>query len=143
MDDQPVNPNPPATWPQDSAQPASDLSGGSEKSQPAFHKIFLGPNGLRAGWRLLIYLAMVYLFGLVLNKSLHAAGYKAPPLDKQFSPNFVALSRLGNFLVLLIPAFIMARIERTRVGVYGLPARGAFGKKFWEGIVWGFVSLSI
>jgi len=40
-------------------------------------------------------------------------------------------------------AFIMAKIERRPVGVYGLPARGAFGRGFWEGILWGFGALSI
>ena len=32
------------------------------------HNIWKGPNGLRAGWRLLIYLALVFALGYVASK---------------------------------------------------------------------------
>ena len=143
MSDSPTNPNPPGILPSDTFPTGPELSTQAAPSKPAFYKLFVGPDGIRAGWRLLIYLALVYLLGLVLNKSLHASGYKLPSQQDQFSPTFVTISRLLNFLVLLIPAFIMAKIERRPVGVYGLPARGAFGRRFWEGIGWGFGAVSI
>jgi uncharacterized protein len=40
-------------------------------------------------------------------------------------------------------ALIMARIERRRFGVYGLPARFAFRKDFWVGTIIGFVAISV
>src|SRR5271154_6674463 len=36
----------------------------------------------------------------------------------------------------------MARVEGRPFGVYGLPARQAFGKLFWLGVVWGIASFS-
>jgi membrane protease YdiL (CAAX protease family) len=36
----------------------------------------------------------------------------------------------------------MARIERRPVGVYGLPVRGAFGKLFWQGYLFGLIEIS-
>lgn len=43
----------------------------------------------------------------------------------------------------ILPAFLMARIERRSFGEFGLPAKHAFGRNFWVGAVWGFVSLSV
>lgn len=37
---------------------------------------------------------------------------------------------------------IVARIEKRSLGDYGIPLRQAFGLKFWEGSIWGFVMLS-
>src|SRR5207245_11429982 len=99
------------------------------------HKIFIGPNGLRALWRLLMYAAMVWALGFAVNHGLYAAGVKLSVLGGQTSPRFIIVTRILNFLLLFIPAFIMAKLEHRPVGVYGLPARGAFGKRFWEGLV--------
>jgi membrane protease YdiL (CAAX protease family) len=37
---------------------------------------------------------------------------------------------------------IMAAIEQSPPGIYGLPLRRAFGRNFWIGSVWGMASLS-
>jgi uncharacterized protein len=42
----------------------------------------------------------------------------------------------------LIGSWLVARREGVGLGEYGLPARGAFGAKFWEGAIWGFAALS-
>jgi uncharacterized protein len=44
--------------------------------------------------------------------------------------------------LLLIASIVVARREGVTLATYGLPARGAFGAKFWEGVVWGFAALS-
>ena len=36
----------------------------------------------------------------------------------------------------------MARIEGRSLADYALPARGAFGARFWRGVLWGFVALT-
>jgi membrane protease YdiL (CAAX protease family) len=146
MDDQPVAPNPPAIIPPDgSVQPASgELTNQAiSHPQPAFHKVFLRPNGeLRAGWRLLIFIVIFIVFAKLMNLGVKATGYKVPK-DPVFTPSFITIGRIFTFLLVLVPTFIMSRIERKPLGVYGLPARGAFGKKFWEGALWGFGSLSV
>jgi uncharacterized protein len=45
-------------------------------------------------------------------------------------------------VLLLIASVVVARREGVTLGVYGLPARGTFGGRFWEGAVWGFLMLS-
>jgi len=54
----------------------------------------------------------------------------------------VILSEGVLFLFPSIAALIMARIEHRKYGDYGLPARGAFGKRFWVGALAGFVAIS-
>jgi hypothetical protein len=49
----------------------------------------------------------------------------------------------GLFLAAAIPALVMARIEKRPFGVYGLPARSAFGRAFWAGAIWGLVALTV
>ena len=46
------------------------------------------------------------------------------------------------FAAVVVPAFVMARIEMRRFGVYGLPREAALGKLLWIGGLWGIVSLS-
>ena len=53
---------------------------------------------------------------------------------------------LEEFAVLLaavVPALLLARVEKRPWGVYGLPAREAFGKLFWVGALWGFASITL
>ncbi len=46
-------------------------------------------------------------------------------------------------LAAIVPAFVMARIDRQPFGNFGLPARRAFGRNFWVGALWGIGSLSV
>jgi uncharacterized protein len=47
-----------------------------------------------------------------------------------------------QFVGLLIGSWVIAQREGVTLGEYGLPGRGAFGGKFWEGAIWGFGALS-
>lgn len=46
-------------------------------------------------------------------------------------------------LAAILPGFVMARIEARPFGHFGLPRRGAFGRNFWVGTLWGIASLSV
>jgi len=41
-----------------------------------------------------------------------------------------------------LATWVMSRIEKRPLADYGLPPGEAFGKRFWEGAVWGFAMLS-
>jgi membrane protease YdiL (CAAX protease family) len=43
----------------------------------------------------------------------------------------------------LLPACILAAVEKRPFGAYGLPGRGVFSKPFWLGLAWGIVALSV
>jgi len=112
--------------------------------------IFRGPNGIRAGWRVLIFLvlvaAVVVALGLllavfrVLSKGL--AGASGSISVSGLTPLGLGISEGAIFFCTSIAALIMARIERRSFGQYGLPASAAFGKHFWIGTLAGFLSIS-
>ncbi len=112
--------------------------------------VFRGPNGIRAGWRVLIFLALVaatslviaIAFALVRLLSKGGAGAHAGIGVSGLTPLGLSISEGLLFLVPSIAALIMARIEHRKYGDYGLPARSAFRKDFWIGILVGFSSIS-
>ena len=99
------------------------------------HAIFVGPDGLRALWRLLLYAflyeALRHFFGAALYF------WQAPLIWWRL------LAEAALFLAAVAPAFLMAAIEGRQVDDYGLPRYTAFGKNFWAGGLWGFGSISI
>jgi len=114
---------------------------------PAPNSIFRGPNGIRAGWRVVIFLAIV---GAVMGAVYLALALTARLLRGSvgFSPSAVTplgLSILETTVFLLptgIAAALMARIEHRKLGAYGLPAKFAFRKDFWIGTLIGFLAIS-
>src|SRR5580658_719037 len=114
--------------------------------QPPAHNAFRGPNGIRAGWRVLIFLMIVCGLLLVLAVALKLAARLGGGVEL----GGAALTPLGTaslegtiLFLTAMAALIMARIERRRFGVYGLPARFAFRKDFWVGTIIGFVAISV
>jgi uncharacterized protein len=108
--------------------------------------VFYNDHGLRAGWRLLIYFGMIFVlvFGAgVIARRLGSGAKNAPPSD--FARTiFQAISELVLFLVLLFLAWVMSKIERRNVGVYGLPLQRSITSSFIRGyFFWGFLPLAI
>ena len=116
---------------------------------PPAHTVFRGPNGLRAGWRAILFLAIVaaipltltVLIGIVFGL-LHRGGPRPSFGASGLTPLGLSISEGAILLDTVIAAFIMSLIERRRFGVYGLPLRSAFGKDFWIGLIVGFVAMS-
>jgi uncharacterized protein len=106
---------------------------------PSKQNVFEGPRGLRAGWRLVIYVVIVLVatvaFGLIVQ-ALHVdmRGLTAWGLLRQEVPVFV---------IAFGAALIMSRFEKRHVGVYGLPGREMFGGKFWLGFLFGLLEISL
>jgi len=109
---------------------------------PPRYNIFTGPHGLRAGWRVLIFLALSLLALVVVSTAFH---FIAPWFFKQhhaFSPSLVIVNETLSLLGLLFTLLIIGRVEHRSIGSYGLPLRRAFRDTFWVGAVLGFVSLT-
>jgi uncharacterized protein len=116
---------------------------GGEKS--AF---FHGPNGLRAGWRALIFLLIVATIILAaftaVQFAVHEFGAHPPPSNQvaTLRPGLISLTELANLAVILVASVIVGRIERRRLADYGLVWRKPFPGYFWEGLLWGFLAIS-
>jgi len=98
-------------------------------------KLFIGPNGLRAGWRLLLFILIAVIVGLLLSRILPSTAQGLTPWG------FIRGEGIG-FLSLALASTVMARIENRSFADYALPLRNAFGARFWFGALWGFIGLS-
>jgi hypothetical protein len=110
-------------------------------------KVFFGSKGLRAGWRLLIFLLLLVSFETAIRE-----GLKRVPVLYQIlksgqngvlSPQYEFVFETATIAGLFLAAAIMAKIEKRRFGVYGIPLQGAFGKFFWQGAIWGLALESV
>ena len=96
---------------------------------------------LRSGWRftlyLLFYAGITFSVGSALKFGIRHLAHK---------PSLIWSFLSGESLALfgaIVAALIMGRIEKRRFGAYGLPGRGAFGKNFWVGGIWGLLGITI
>jgi uncharacterized protein len=110
---------------------------------PARYTIFTGPNGLRAGWRLAIFAAIIgtpYVFlmwvGRMMMKGLPA------PKPGPISPLTIGFGELMTFGFIVLVTGLMGLMENRSYAHFGLPWRTPFPRHFWVGLLWGFVSIS-
>lgn len=104
--------------------------------EPYVRSLFLGPDGLRPGWGLLAYVVMFYPLQAEASQlyvsNVHASGLWS-----------MLLVEFAMFVAAVIPALVLAVVERRRWGVYGLPVKQTFGGRFWIGAAWGIASVSL
>ena len=115
--------------------------------RPTTENFFTGPNGMRAGWRLLLFIFLMFV-------CLKAEGFTLkhiPGVDAWFKaqdPNVMTPATMifaeGILLSsLVIATAVMALIEKRTYADYFLPPKQAFGKRFWQGVPYGFAMLSL
>jgi membrane protease YdiL (CAAX protease family) len=102
--------------------------------------ILKGPDGLRAGWRLLIYAALVFALVYMANKAAQVL-LQGRELDPGNATDGVAYFSVVSCIILLA-AWIMGKIEGRTLADYGLPWRRAFYDRFWQAWTISFVSLT-
>jgi uncharacterized protein len=106
--------------------------------QPSYvWTVFFDAEGLRPGWGVAFYVAMFYLLE---SLATWWAGSLNLGADGLWS---MMLEEFGVFVAAVVPALVLARVEKRPWGVYGLPGRRAFGKLFWVGAAWGFASITL
>jgi membrane protease YdiL (CAAX protease family) len=106
--------------------------------QPSYVRtVFLGPDGLRAGWGFAFYVAMFYPLQFVVSRWIGSLELGASGLWSMM------LEEFGLVVAAMLPAVILARIERRRWGGFGVPGRLALGWLFWVGAGWGFASITL
>jgi len=106
--------------------------------------VFMGPQGLRAGWSVLIFLALFIGTGILLQFLLKL-GHLAPQHAEQLKELTVRLGFLQEgttLLAIVFAAWVVSKIERRRVSDYHLrgPRRVP---RFFSGAVTGIVMLSV
>jgi uncharacterized protein len=103
--------------------------------------IFLGPNGIRAGWRAALYVAFFVLIESALQLLISLDPF-AGAVALVNTPGTLLIREIVLIAGALGAAQIMALLERREIGAYGIPLRGAFSARFWQGALCGIVQLS-
>jgi membrane protease YdiL (CAAX protease family) len=101
--------------------------------------VFHNDRGLRAGWRILMYMVMVLIFGTAMNFVLGKI-FHLPKTDSP-APWQIFLQEFLVFVLVFLPACFMAWLEQRSVGDYGLPFHSLFGTRFWQGCALGVVEV--
>lgn len=102
--------------------------------------IFFGPHGLRACWRLAIYISTYFALRFLLLAAIAPLAGPKGSLSPLWS--FLFTETL-LFVIAVVPALFMCRLESRPFAVYGLPRQGAFARNFWVGALWGFTAISV
>lgn len=126
-------------------------SGPSEIGPPAsppppqrslLYRIFVGPHGLRAGWKDAIFFLLFALVAFALHPLANMHGTLNPKLP--MPARAALLDELTLVLAVLIATAIMAkRIDRKAWGYFGMPLRNALRSNFWIGAAIGLGALTL
>ena len=115
-------------------------------AQPStLHKIFIGKDGLRAGWSLLIFIAIFAVIAFCANRighKLHPPAPKTGNAPTEISPSFGYIAELIPFLITVLVTWIMSKIERRPNSVYGF-GDSRMLPHFFAGMAWGIACLSL
>ena len=105
---------------------------------PRWRRVFFGPQGLRAGWGLLLFLAIAQ--GLLAAIGWIATRFWTPPASPLMRPGLLILFETVMLAVTLVSTAVLARVERRPFAAYGI--RSVLGARFREGSLWGILSIS-
>src|SRR5579862_6440724 len=131
------------------AIPAEPTPASGAPNPGVIHKIFVGPNGIRAGWRLTMFLGVFAVLQFIVIQRGMRSIPRVVQIAQQtqnggvITPQFELIFESTVLVLAMLAAWIMSRVEKRPFGDYGMPLRGAFGKLFWQGALWGFAFESI
>jgi CAAX protease family protein len=105
-------------------------------------EVFVHDRGLRAGWRLAIWLVIV--LGGEISLSFVVAILAPSSRNHPFlAPQWLFIDDVTLFISVIVATIIMARSERLSFRHYYIPTRDFFGSQFWLGLLWGFLAVSL
>ena len=102
--------------------------------------VFFNKQGLRSGWRVLVYVCLVALLFYGVEGALVSSFLSA---QNQFKVSTIIVGEAMFFLAVYGAALLMARVEGRPSALYGLPLKEAFGKRFWQGALIGIGEISL
>jgi uncharacterized protein len=104
--------------------------------------VIIGPKGLRAGWRLLIFLLMLVAMGAVARALIIRFLVPLGLEPEKFTPSHVAEPDACFVFIVALAAWAMSKIEGRKIGQYGLPLTKGLMKQLWLGLWIGFLASS-
>ena len=114
----------------------------AEQPSPV-RRAFFGADGLRAGWSLLLFFALLFVFGRAANRIAHALHPKHLSEQSEMSPALSLTFEAVQFGLIALATFIMSRVERRPLRAYGIGATPHAVPHFLAGLAWGAALLSL
>jgi membrane protease YdiL (CAAX protease family) len=114
----------------------------SDQQRARLRWIFTGSDGIRAGWSIAIFIAIIGAAGGLVNLGLHLAHVKKPPQHGDVLPLFLLLAEASTIALVYGATVVMGRIEKRPAFSYGLTGPNKL-TNFLLGALGGFVSLSV
>jgi CAAX protease family protein len=111
----------------------------------SIRKLFVGPTGVRSGWRVLLFYALVaaLVFAVLLViRAIRAWLGLGPWPSGVLNPGRAFLGEANILSAVLIAGALFSRFEGRSLADYGLRTQGAYRARFLEGLLWGIVMLS-
>jgi len=103
--------------------------------------VFFGPNGLRAGWSVLMFVVLLVFFGLLVG-FVFVKFHLFNPKSTDFTAGQTFFTELLQLLPIIGAAAVVGLVEHRRILDYNL--RGPRpAKRFVSGLVAGFIALSV
>jgi uncharacterized protein len=106
------------------------------------YEIFVGSEGLRAGWSLLLYVALLLALWFAGGALMNAAGQLPGAPGALILPKWMLANEALPLLCVVIATWVMAKIEGRSNDVYGLNGRRGL-RNFFAGLGWGVALLSL
>ena len=120
-------------------QPVPPRSTAGREEPLGLSRIVLGPQGLRSGWRLAVWLLIALSADFVL---LRLVGFVAQDALPRTATTRLISGEVIGFASVLIATALMALAEHRTFSDYSLPPGQAFRGGFWIGFLWGLVFLT-
>jgi membrane protease YdiL (CAAX protease family) len=138
-----TQPTPPLHEPLQTSAPDS-LPLGTPEPEPedpyrGLKWVFIGPQGLRAGWSILIVVSLLSLLGRALSYAVAELHLVTP--GGAFGPRQAFFGELFQLILLTVSVAIVAAIERRSILDFNLRGPNRV-MHFFSGLVVGFVALS-
>jgi len=104
-----------------------------------FRPWFFGPHGLRAGWSLALYIltsGFLTALGAWIFLKVHPL-----PDNPPWTAGLIIAFEVVSLMAALGGTLLLAKVEGRSFADYGFPLAPAFGRRFWEGALWGILSI--
>jgi uncharacterized protein len=106
---------------------------------PAEHGVFHSHSLLFVLLRIGMYFALAEGVSFALQWIMVAL---SPGERSLYSPTILTISEASSLAGAFAGGVAMSQLEGRTLGEYGLPLRGAFGKLFWQGALFGLAEIS-
>jgi membrane protease YdiL (CAAX protease family) len=111
----------------------------AEPKRNTLRWIFVGTAGIRAGWSIAIFLAILAAEFMLVNRAMNAA-HLQPPRGGEIPPIGMIVFELISIITVAIATFVMSRIESRAFLSYGYVDARKLSRLCWGALV-GFVAL--